>query len=340
MSKINYTGLKYIFENFDKLILSITTFFFLAGFFCLAIFLHKLGIGMVFDLTFLPVYGAVSVMLSSILAVSLLIPYFIGVSREIIPSFKNGRFYDLSWRYVGCVVIPLFISAFFFYGGISFPLLWVCQFSSQLFYVTILSIRFRGGYPWQSYFHLKEFFVLLSFFMFFSVFITVFFAIDLGYVIEILIDRSKGDVEAFYPYVFYCVIFVIILYLPILVARGGSYNFAVIYFAVMVFFAVMVGFPDFLGQRTLRLIGNGGGIVKKYTVRMEEVGVIPLNAKSMFCDDSVNCNFTIPRRVCLWFSTASDLYISEISGLDARKNFCSSPQGKVFPLGKTFLIEH
>ncbi|WP_146042142.1 hypothetical protein [Chromobacterium sinusclupearum] len=339
MTKASSFNLKYFFENFDKLVLSITTFFFLVGFFCLAFFLNKLGIGLAIDLTFLPIYGAVSVMLSSILAASLMIPYFIGVSRDIIPSFKSNQLHDLSLRYFGCVVIPLCISAIIFYNGFGFGWLWALQIFLQLLYAAFLSVYFRSNFSWKSKAHLMEFSILFALFLFFSLFITVFFAIDLLYVIEILLDRQMGNIEAVYPYIFISFGFLVILYSPIFLVKSGRYNFGVIYFAVMVFFVVMVGFPDFLGQRTLRLIGTGGGIVKKYNVRMEDVGSLPLKARSMFCNDMVNCNFTISRRACLWFSSGSDLYISEISGFDAQKKFCTAPQGAVFSLGKSLLIE-
>ncbi|MDC7691081.1 hypothetical protein [Vogesella indigofera] len=339
MDKAFLMKLKYIFEHFDKFVLLVTTILFSIGFFCLATFLNGLEIELAFDLAFLPIYGFASILLSSVLVVSLMIPYFIGASREIIPSFRIGKFYDLSCRYFVCVAIPLFIFAVFICNGINFLWSMAGYFALQFFYVAFLLYRFRRTLSWKSKFYLKEFAALLSFFMFFSIFVTLVFAIDFIYVFEMLVDRRMESIEALYPYVGFCVGFAVVLYLPILVARGGYYNFAVTFFSVVIFLLVMVWFPDFLAKRTLRWVGSGGGVVKNYTVRMEDFGAMSLRAKEVFCNSSINCSFVISRRVCVWFSTGADLYISEISAIDARKKFCAEPQGKVFSLAKSFLVE-
>lgn len=318
----------------------VTTVLFSIGFFCLAIFLNEFGIELSFDLAFLPIYGFASILLSSVLVVSFMIPYLIGASREIIPSFRIDKFHDHSYLYFGCVVIPLFIFAVFVYNGLSFLWSIAGYFVLQFCYVAFLLYRFRRAFSWRSKFYLKEFAVLFTFFMLFSIFVTLIFAIDFIYIFEMLVDRRMGSIEALYPYVGFCVGFALILYLPILVARGGHYNFAVTFFSVVIFFSVIVGFPDFLAKRTLRWVGSGGGVVKNYTVRMEDVGAMSLRAREVFCNSSIDCSFVISRRVCVWFSTGANLYISEISAIDAQKKFCAEPQGKVFSLAKSFLIEH
>jgi len=332
--------LRYFFENFDKAVLVVTTFLFLVGFGCLVAFLGRLGIGLSFDLSFLPVYGAVSVFISLTTVMSFLIPYFIIISREFIPSFRIGRIYDATWRFFGCVFIPLFFWSVGMYGVISLGVMCALLVFSQIFYVILIVRKFRGEYPWANSKQFLHAFVLFSFFISTSALIGVFFSINLIYWAGFAIGRGLGNEEVLFFYLAYSLLFLIVLYLPIALTRGRSDSSIFLLLVGLFFFLSLIFWPDFLGRNALRVIGTGGGIVVNYGLKYDSREDAPLMARKVFCDNAKECNFVISRRVCLWFSAGENLYISELHGADLRGRFCNGPLGKVFPIQSSFIVKY
>lgn len=332
--------LKYLFENFDKAVLAVTTFLFLVGFGCLIAFLSRLGVGLSFDLSFLPVYGAVSVFISLTTVMSFLIPYFIIISRQFIPSFRIGRFYDASWRFLGCVFIPLFFWSIGMYGVIGLGAMCALLVFSQILYVIIIVRKFRGEYPWASSKQFLHASVLLFFFLSTSILIGFFFSINLIYLADFAIGRGIGNEDALYFYLLYSFLFLIALYFPIAVTRGRSDSSNFLLLVGLFFFSSLIFWPDFLGRNALRVIGTGGGIVVNYGLKYDSRADAPLMARKVFCDNAKECNFVISRKVCLWFSAGENFYISELHGVDLRGRFCNGPLGKVFPIQSSFIVKY